>query len=109
MTNILYHNYFYRYREARKQIKAVADTANYVEAKTRLDALIAEHESNYPILAKDFNFGERLMMEHAQRHLQTVIDKNDPEFVDMNGNIGHQSDIAKEALLQVPKTDYSAV
>ena len=105
LNNIFYYSYFYRYREKRKQIKAVVDI-DFVAAKNMLDAAIAEHISFFPNLKKDFNYGERLMMEHANRHLETVIDKNDPAYDD-NGIIKHQSDIVKEALLRVPKTDYS--
>lgn len=113
MTNILYYNNFYRYRESRKQIKNIVDTANFVEAKTRLDELIAEHELNYPTLKRDFNYGERIMMEHAQRHLEAVIDQNDPTFgltspddITTSIGTGKHSDKVKEALLQNPKSEY---
>jgi hypothetical protein len=106
MTNLLVHNYYYRYREKRKQIKEqLIDTENYEEAKTRLEEAITEHETKYPVLQRDFNYGERLVMDHALRHLNTVIGQNDPGFTD-NGQIKHQSDIVKEVLLQNPKSDY---
>jgi hypothetical protein len=89
------------------------DTNDFVAAKTKLESTIAEHVASYPFLNKDFNYGERLMLEHAKRHLDVVIDKNDPVFFDTdpldigNTNIPrHQSDIVKDALLRTPKQEY---
>jgi hypothetical protein len=79
--------------------------------KTDLEKLIAEHDEIYPPAQletkRDYYYGEMLMLNHARNHLNVVIDKNDPEFIDNNGNIKHQSDIVKEALQRIPKTDYS--
>lgn len=108
MTNYLLYNYYYRYRQLRKNTKAVVDTEDYVQAQTELNNIIAEHETKYPDSGTklDFNYGEKIMMDHAKRHLGAVIDQDDPGFFD-NGVLSHQSDIVKEALLQVPKQDYS--
>ena len=106
MTSFLYYQYYYRYREKRKQVKNLVDSNNNVGAKTMLESAITEHNSFYNNGKKDFNYGEKLMMDHAQRHLDTVINQNDPEFFD-NGIVKHQSDIVKDALLRVPKSDYS--
>ena len=111
MTSILIHEYFYRYRQQRKLVKDIVDIGNYQAAKTKLETTIAEFDTKYPVLnlnKKDFNYGEKLMMNHAKRHLDTVIDKNDPPFVESTtGETKHQSDIVKEALLQTPKQDYT--
>lgn len=105
---IILHNYYYRYRTVRKDVvKPLVDSTNYNTAKTVLENAIQEQNIFYPNMdiKKDFNYGEKIMMEHAKRHLDAVIDKNDPEFLD-NGIIKHQSDIVKSALLQTPKTEY---
>lgn len=113
MTNLLLHNYYYRYREKRLLIKnQLVDTGNYEEARTQLQATISEHELKFPAAEtrKDFNYGEQIMMEHALRHLNAVIDRDDPEYFDTQiGQIKHQSDIVKEALERVPKSDYNDI
>jgi hypothetical protein len=108
MTNYLYYNYFYRYRQLRKNIKDIVDSNNFVGAQTQLNNIIAEFEAKFPDsdIKRDYNFGEKIMMIHAKNHLDTVIDKNDPEFFE-SGVLKHQSDIVREALLRVPKSDYS--
>lgn len=110
MVNLLLHNNYYRYREKRKQIKIVVDTGDYPTAKTQLEAAITEYENKYSgSERRDFNYGEKLMMNHAKKHLDTVIIINDPPFVESTtGETRHQSDIVKEALLQIPKQDYSS-
>jgi hypothetical protein len=105
LTSLLLYNYYYRYREKRKQVKNLVDSNNNVGAKTMLESAITEHNSFYNNGKKDFNYGEKIMMEHAKRHLDDVIDKNDPEFLD-GITIKHHSDIVKSALLQTPKTEY---
>lgn len=97
------------YEAYRSRIKNIVDTANYNTAKTELENVITEHDTWLGQLGNPLNriYGENIMMKHALRHLNTVIDKSDPEFMDENGNIKHQSDIVKEALLREPKTDYS--
>ena len=111
MTNLIIHEYYYRYREKRKLIKnQLVDIGNYQTAKTQLENALTEHLTKFPTAdtRRDFNYGEKIMVNHALAHLNTVIEQNDPEFFD-NGVIKHQSDIVKEALLQNPKTDYSDV
>lgn len=114
MTNLIIHEYYYRYRERRQLIKnQLVDIGNYTEAKTQLENTIAEHNQKYPTevtdTRKDFNYGEKIMMNHALNHLNAVIDQNDPSFInsDDGSTTGHQSDIVKEALLHVPKSDYT--
>lgn len=114
MTDLLLYGYYYRYRELRKQCKNLVDSLLYSEAKTKLDSAVAEHTAKYgdtktmKLSRPDFNYGERLMLEHAKAHLDVVIDKNDPSFLYQDGTtIGHHSDIVKEALQRVPKSDYS--
>jgi hypothetical protein len=116
LTDLLLYGYYYRYRELRKQVKALVDVADYIEAKVDLDAALVEHLAKYgdlPEQRRDFNYGERIAMQHAKNHLDTaVIDQGDPSFIIdlMDGSpttTGHHSDIVKEALLHVPKTDYS--
>lgn len=105
MTNILYYQYFYRYREKRKQVKNLVDSLQYTDAKTRLENDIIEQSNFYPDIDinKDFNFGEKLLMQHAINHLNPVINKNDPTYIDENGNIKHQSDIVKNILVETPE------
>ena len=107
-TSLLVYNYYYRYREHRKQTKVLVDAAEYVEAKTKLEAAIAEYNNKYSgSERRDFNYGEKLMMNHAKSHLDAIIDQNDPSFIDSaTGETKHQSDIVKEALLQTPKQSY---
>jgi hypothetical protein len=109
LTNILLYGYYYRFKEHRKQIKNLVDTGqDYTLALSKLTTAIQEHNTKYPNNNKrDFNFGEKITMEHAKDHLEAVIDKNDPSFIDSNGNIKHQSDLVKEGLLHQPKQDYS--
>ena len=110
MTNYLLYNYYYRYRQLRKNIKDIVDTENYVEARNQLESAIAEQSNFYPNIdiKKDFNYGEKLMMDHADRHLGAVIDQEDPEFIDsQTGQIKHQSDIVKDSLLYTPKQNYA--
>ena len=103
------YNYFYRYRQIRKNIKDIVDTNNFVGAQTQLNNIIAEFETKFPDsdTRRDYNFGEKIMMVHAKNHLNVVIDKNDPSFINEDGTTGHHSDIVKEGLLRAPKTDYS--
>ena len=105
MTSYLFYNYYYRYREKRKQAKNLVDSTQYIDARTRLENDIIEHESFYPNNKPDFNHNEKLLMIHAVNHLNPTINKNDPIFFDENGNTRHQSDIVKEALLQSPTED----
>ena len=109
MTSILLHEYYYRFKEHRKQAKTLVDNQDYTLALSKLTAAIQEHETKYPDsdTRRDFNFGEKIMMKHAKNHLEAVIDHNDPSYMDGDGNIKHQSDIVKEALERVPKQDYS--
>ena len=115
LTNILFYENYYKYREVRKQTKTLVDATNYTDAKTKLDSAIAEHTTKYgstqsmKLSRPDFNYGERIAMQHAQRHLNTVIDKNDPPFIYEDGSTGHHSDIVKQALSHIPKSDYSEV
>lgn len=109
MTNYLYYNYYYRYRELRKQIKTIVDNQSYIEAKTKLETAIAEHQSKFPDsdTRLDFNYGEKIIMNHALAHINTVINNNDPSFINSNdGTIGQHSDIVKSALVYTPKSDY---
>jgi hypothetical protein len=115
LTNLLLYGYYYRYRELRKQVKALVDIADYIEAKADLDAALVEHLAKYgdlPEQRRDFNYGERIIMNHAKAHLDTVLDQDDPSFIIdlMDGSpttVGRHSDIVKDTLLVVPKADYT--
>ena len=114
LTNVALYSYYYRYREIRKQCKTLVDTSDYQNAKTKLDSAIAEHHTKYgptktmKLEKPDFNYGERIAMEHAQRHLNTVINEDDPEFYEADMiTLRHQSDMVKQALTHIPKSDYS--
>ena len=106
---IILHNYYYRYRTVRKDVvKPLVDSTNYNTAKTVLENAIDEQTDFYPAFKKDFNYGEKIMMDHALNHLNAVINKNDPPYIDTaTGTIKHHSDKVKSALLQTPKKDYS--
>ena len=61
MTNLLFYNYFYRYRAFRKKIKGILDI-DTIEAKNMLDQIIIEHDVlNDP--------EESSHLHHAQDHL----------------------------------------
>jgi hypothetical protein len=109
LTNIYLHNYYYRYSEQRKQAKNLVDSANYTQAKTKLVDAITEHITLYPDsdTKRDFNFGEKIIMQHALNHLNTVIDLSDPIYFDSIAlGTKHQSDIVKDSLLMTPKLQY---
>lgn len=112
MTNILLHEYYYRYRQQRKEIKDLLDTNNFEEARTKLNAVLAEHESKYPWESvdarRDFNFGESIILRHAKRHLDHALDVRNSEFQDENGNIFHLTDKVKRQILDAVKSDYSS-
>jgi hypothetical protein len=112
MPGVLVYGYYYRYRSVRKdKIKPLVDSENYVQAKTELENALTEHTTYYgstPDTKKDFNYGEKITLQHSLAHLNVVIDQNDPGFIDSEtGQTKHQSDIVKSALLHVPKSDYS--
>lgn len=102
MVNILIHEYYYRYRQFRKNIKNTVDSANYVQARTELTNLITEHESKFPDSdsTKDFNWGEKIMMTHAKRHVDAILTQ------DVSGYLDIHIDTVKDALVRVPKSDY---
>ena len=89
------------------------DSGRFAEAKTRLEELIAQHEAQYGTdidsLPRNRIYGIRINLLHVLRHLETVIDKDNPSFIIdlMDGStptIGHHSDIVRQALLyQVPE------
>lgn len=103
-----HHNGFILKKE---NIKRKVDLENYSNALSELQSNIAELESSYAytFINKKEKYGEHINLKHAQAHLNTVIDKDDPEFFDNNGEIKHQSDIVKEALLYQPKRDYTDI
>lgn len=75
MTNLLVHEYYYRYREHRKQIKNLVQSTNYQEARNRIDAVIAEHDNymNNRGIANDgisFTSLDNLSLKHASDHLE---------------------------------------
>ena len=108
-ANILINNYYYRYRQQRKNCKSLVDAQNYTQARTQLQNMIAEHIQKYPDSAtkRDFNYGEKLIIQHALNHINATIRKNDPPFIDHTGELKHQSDIVKSALVEVPDQTYS--
>lgn len=104
------HILYYRYSSIRKDVvKPLVDNSQYQTAKTQLEDAITEHNNFFPDLntQRNFNFGEKIIMEHAKNHLDSVISDIDPPFIDSDGQIKHQSDIVKEALVYTPKQDYS--
>lgn len=109
MTNVLFYGYYYRYRELRKQIKNLLDSDLYEEAKTNLDSTIIEHQGKYgqtPEQRLDFNYGERIILKHAKRHLDAQLERGNVEFINEQGEIIHQSDKVKHAISDIPKPDY---
>lgn len=77
-------------------------------AKALLENIIDEYNNKYPPdneNKKDFNYGEKLLMNHALNHLNAVINKNDPPYIDSNGITRHQSDIVKNALVEIPEQE----
>ena len=117
MVNLLIHENYYRYREKRKQIKQnLVDIGDYQTAKSELEAAITEHKTKYPNIMdegeeEDFNFGERLIMDHALEHLDVITEKGDLEYYVVNEGDGtrtkkHQNDLVKSILVQVPPPTY---
>jgi len=118
LTNILLHNYYYRYSQYRKNVKQDVDSANYAAAKTQLDNIITEHETKFPDTEtrKDFSFGERNILIRARNHIQQiVIEHGNPNYYDVDYDesnnytvtIKPHSEKVKEILNSVPKTNYS--
>ena len=110
-ANLLLHNYYYRYRQKRQLIKTLVEAENYAQSKTDLETDIAEQESFYPDIQNslDFNYGENILLKHALTHLDTVIDDNDPTYVNRTTQeTKNQSDIVKEALDATPLNDYTS-
>jgi hypothetical protein len=102
------------YESHRAHIKDIVDTGQNIIAKTQLETMIQEHSSWLTELGNPKNriYGEQLMMEHALRHLDSIIEQHDPQttdspFTDSDGQVKHQSDIVKETLLKEPKSDYT--
>lgn len=87
MTNLLFHNYYYRYAEARRSIKNDLVANNISGAAIKLDQYITEND-NY-IATKNvtatFAIEENKMLHHAQEH--TVY-----------GTIPEQKQAAEDAL-----------
>lgn len=110
LVNIIIYDKYHKYREKRNSIKNnFVDSAQYETAKSELENSLTELNNIYPNIdnIKDFNYGEKIIMKHALNHLNAVINKDDPSFIDGNGQLKHQSDIVKESLLRQPKSDYS--
>ncbi len=99
------------YSLQKESIKRKVDLQNYETAKTELESTIAEQESSYSytFINKKKQYGDNIILKHALNHLNEVIDKEDPSFIDTsnNGEIKHHSDIVKEALQREPKSDYT--
>jgi type II secretory pathway component HofQ len=114
LTNILLHNYYYRYKEQRKQTKDLVENSNYTQARDKLDQVLAEHQTKYPDsdTKKDFNYGEKLIMRQARNHIQeALIDENNPDqyYVDPITNVvtlRKHSDQIKQILEYIPKINY---
>jgi hypothetical protein len=99
-----------RYINIRTQIKTLVDNKDYQTAKTTIQNILNEINNRYPDAdtTKGIIYGEKITIRHALNHLNAVIDKNDPSFIDFsNGEVKHQSDIVKDTLLYTPKMDYS--
>lgn len=111
MFPFVLQNHHNGYRLRKENIKRKVDLQNYQTAKTELENTITEQESSYSytFINKKKEYGENIILKHALNHLNEVIDKEDPSFIDTsnNGEIKHHSDIVKDALLREPKSDYT--
>jgi hypothetical protein len=78
----------------RKEIINFLKADSLINAKNKLDASIAEHNTNYPLeelkQKHDFNYGEYVTMEHAKRHLDMVVVDGDIPFKGSDGEIWSQ-------------------
>ena len=76
-ANIIINNYYYRYRQQRKNCKDLVDANNLQQAKTILQNSIIEHQNTFPNsdTRRDFNWEEKLKMKHALDHL-TVFENH---------------------------------
>ena len=113
MTNLLLHNYYYRYKEHRKQLKNNINVDDFTGAKAILDSVVAEHDNKYPLglmmSRVDFNLGEHFILYHAKRHIDEYILNGDSPYIDKDGNPKTQKDNILEILELSPKQDYSSI
>lgn len=103
-TSLILYQYYYRYKQFRKNIKTLVDSLDYTEAQTELETRIAEQQNFYGLSLSnsEFNALENSEMIHANTHLDAVIDQNDPPYIDTDTQqTKHQSDIVKDSLTVV--------
>lgn len=81
MTSYLYYNYYYRYRDVRKNIKQDLINNDISGAKIKLDQYIIENDNyinnnNIPNTGITFTSIDNLSLHHAKDH---IIFANIPE------------------------------
>lgn len=94
MPSVIIHNYYYRYRQYRKNIKDLVNNENYTEARNQLNSLITEHDSYILNTASnsEFSLAENSSIHHANAHLTSF---------ENTGQI-HQKDAIINALDEIP-------
>ena len=108
MFPYILYNHHLGTKLVRENIKREVDLSNYQAAKTELQNEIIKHQSSFGYIYSNRKekYGERLIMNHSLNHLNAVINKNDPSYIDGNGQVKHQSDIVKSSLQEVPEQNY---
>lgn len=75
-------SYIVWYRKYKSGIKSFVQVSQYDTAKTRLEELIAEHETNFPVNDHSTRNSELLQMRHALLHLDAVIESENQVQID---------------------------
>lgn len=76
-ANVLFYNYYYRYKQARKTVKDLVTANDFNTAKTLLDSYVAEHDnytSSRNIIVNDSTFTgiDNLSLHHGKDHLEVA-------------------------------------
>ena len=74
MTNILFHNYYYRAKSKRQIVKSLVGVDDLISAETLLDNAIVEHDNfmnvnNIVNNGTTFTSNDNLSLHHAKVHL----------------------------------------
>ena len=77
MTNVLFYNYYYRYRQARKTVKDLVAADDFTTAKNLLDSYVAEHDNytstrNITVNDSTFTGLDNMSLHHGQDHLEVA-------------------------------------
>lgn len=76
-ANVLFYNYYYRYKQARKTVKDLVIANDFQNAKTLLDSYVAEHDNyttsrNITVNDSTFTGIDNMSLHHGQDHLDAA-------------------------------------